>query len=207
MRKCNYVILYICDIEESGTANYNQFVKQGTMKERKGSMRNKQFYRKKRHKKIYIRANVRDCLDPEKSIPVFTNYNEMIRQTRPDISIITTMDSSHHEYIVRSLDAGVDVICEKPMTIDAEKTRAILEAEKRNNRKIIVTFNCRFMPGRKRVKELLDGGAVGRVLSANFEWLLDQRHGADCFRRWHKFLKNSGGLLITKATHHFDFVA
>lgn len=149
---------------------------------------------------------VRDDVDETKSIPVYTDFDQMMQAEKPDTVIVTTMDSSHHEYVVRALDLGCDVICEKPMTIDAEKTKAILDAEKRNNRKIIVTFNCRFMPYVKRIKQLMRDGAVGRVLSVDFEWLLDRQHGADYFRRWHKFLKNGGGLLVTKATHHFDMV-
>ena len=151
-------------------------------------------------------AYVRDSVDESRRIPVYTDFDRMICETAPDTVIVATMDSVHHEYVVRALDLGCDVICEKPMTIDAEKTSAILEAEKRNGRKIIVTFNCRFMPYVKRVKELLRGGAIGRALSVDFEWLLDRRHGADYFRRWHKFQKNGGGLLVTKATHHFDMV-
>ena len=40
----------------------------------------------------------------------------------------------------------------------------------------------------------------------HFEWLLDVRHGADYFRRWHRDKANSGGLLVHKASHHFDLV-
>jgi predicted dehydrogenase len=40
----------------------------------------------------------------------------------------------------------------------------------------------------------------------HFEWLLDVRHGADYFRRWHRDKANSGGLLVHKASHHFDLI-
>ena len=49
-------------------------------------------------------------------------------------------------------------------------------------------------------------GAIGRPLSIDFHWLLDTRHGADYFRRWHRRRENSGSLLVHKATHHFDLV-
>ncbi len=49
-------------------------------------------------------------------------------------------------------------------------------------------------------------GAIGDVLSVHFEWLLDTRHGADYFRRWHRDKINSGGLMVHKSTHHFDLV-
>jgi len=44
------------------------------------------------------------------------------------------------------------------------------------------------------------------VFSVHFEWLLNIKHGADYFRRWHRDKRNSGGLLVHKATHHFDLV-
>jgi predicted dehydrogenase len=138
--------------------------------------------------------------------PVFSDFDEMLHQAQPDCVIITTMDRYHHEYILRSLEAGCDVIVEKPMTIDAEKCRAILEAEKRTGRKIRVTFNYRYSPYTTRIKQLLHQGVIGEILSVDFEWLLDTSHGADYFRRWHRRLENSGGLLVHKATHHFDIV-
>jgi predicted dehydrogenase len=49
-------------------------------------------------------------------------------------------------------------------------------------------------------------GAVGRPLCVDFSWLLDTSHGADYFRRWHREKHNSGGLLVHKATHHFDLI-
>jgi predicted dehydrogenase len=47
---------------------------------------------------------------------------------------------------------------------------------------------------------------VGEIFSVHFEWLLDTSHGADYFRRWHRDKRNSGGLLVHKATHHFDLM-
>ncbi len=140
------------------------------------------------------------------NVPVYASFDEMIGQARPDCVIVTTVDRYHHEYIIRSLEAGCDAITEKPMTIDGAKCRAILAAEQRTGRKVIVTFNYRFTPYVTRVKELLRQGIVGRVLSVDFEWILDTRHGADYFRRWHRRLENSGGLLVHKATHHFDML-
>jgi predicted dehydrogenase len=53
---------------------------------------------------------------------------------------------------------------------------------------------------------MLDRGDIGEILSVDFAWTLDTRHGADYFRRWHRNLGNSGSLLVHKATHHFDLV-
>jgi predicted dehydrogenase len=142
----------------------------------------------------------------ESGAPAFGDFDEMIRRAKPDCVIVTTVDRYHHEYIIRALEAGCDAITEKPLTIDDEKCRAILAAARRTGRKVTVTFNYRFAPYATRVKELLRAGVIGPVWSVDFEWLLDTRHGADYFRRWHRRKENSGGLLVHKATHHFDLV-
>lgn len=138
--------------------------------------------------------------------PVFTSFRQMLDQAKPDVVIVTTMDRFHHEYAIGAMEAGCDVIIEKPMTIDADKCNALLDAEKRTGRHAVVTFNYRFSPFASRLKELFQDGIIGDIYSVHFEWLLDTRHGADYFRRWHRRKENSGGLLVHKATHHFDLV-
>src|SRR5215467_12821251 len=82
----------------------------------------------------------------------------------------------------------------------------MLVADRRRGCKVTVTFNLRFVSYVTRVKELLRSRIVGQLLSVDFEWLLDRRHGADYFRRWHRRKENAGGLLVHKATHHFDLI-
>ncbi|NLM77977.1 MAG: Gfo/Idh/MocA family oxidoreductase [Ruminococcaceae bacterium] len=139
-------------------------------------------------------------------IPVFNDFHRMLAEVKPDAVIVTSVDRYHHEYIIAALEAGCDAISEKPMTIDAEKCRAILEAEKKSGKRVIVTFNARCSPFATKIKELMRAGTIGQVYSVHFEWFLDTVHGADYFRRWHRRLENSGGLLVHKATHHFDLV-
>jgi len=139
-------------------------------------------------------------------VPVFDDFDAMLRATHPNTVIVATIDRWHHDYILRSLDAGCDVLCEKPLAIDADQVRAILAAEARSGCTVTVTFNLRFAPLLVRVKELVQQGAIGRVLAVDLAWWLDRQHGADYFRRWHRRLENSGGLLVHKATHHFDLV-
>ncbi len=142
------------------------------------------------------------------SIPIFEaeEFDDMIAKTKPDRLVVTTVDGFHHQYIVRAMELGCDVITEKPMTIDAEKCQAIIDAQKRTGKRCSVTFNYRYSPPRTQVKDLLMSGIIGEVLSVDFHWMLNTFHGADYFRRWHSQKKFSGGLMIHKATHHFDLV-
>jgi len=134
------------------------------------------------------------------------DFDRMISEAKPDTVIVTSVDRTHHDYIIRAMELGCDVITEKPMTIDPEKCQSILDAVERTGRKLRVTFNYRYSPSRSKVKELLLQGAIGEVKSVHFEWLLDTKHGADYFRRWHREKRNSGGLMVHKSTHHFDLV-
>ncbi len=139
-------------------------------------------------------------------IPAYTDFDQMLKDHKPDVVIVTSKDCTHEKYIVKALECGCDVISEKPMTTTDEMCARILEAEKRTGHKVTITFNCRFMPFYVKLKELVSSGLVGDVLSVHFEWLLDTSHGADYFRRWHSIRANSGSLLIHKSTHHFDLV-
>jgi predicted dehydrogenase len=145
-----------------------------------------------------------------KAAPIATykpeRFDDMIREQKVDCAIVTSIDRTHHRYICRAMELGCDVITEKPMTIDAEKCQQILDTQKRTGKRLTVAFNYRYSPRNAKVKELLMGGTIGEVISVHFEWLLDTQHGADYFRRWHRDKRNSGGLLVHKATHHFDLV-
>jgi predicted dehydrogenase len=123
-----------------------------------------------------------------------------------DAVIVTTVDATHARYVCAALDAGRDVIVEKPLTVDAEGCAAIAAAAERSTGKLIVTFNYRYSPRNSAVRRLLMEGAIGEVTSVHFEWTLDTIHGADYFRRWHRDRASSGGLLVHKSTHHFDLV-
>ena len=133
-------------------------------------------------------------------------FDRMIAERKPDVVVVTTMDAAHDRYVVRAMELGCDVVCEKPMTTTPEKCQRIVDAVRKTGREIKVTFNCRYMPPMEQVKALLMRGAVGRILSVDLRWMLNLSHGADYFRRWHAEKKNSGGLLIHKASHHFDLV-
>ncbi len=140
------------------------------------------------------------------SCPTFGDFEEMVSTTKPDLVIVTTKDSTHHEFIIKGLDMGCDVLTEKPLTTDEDKCQAILDAERRNNKNVIVGFNYRWSPYMTKIKELLANKEIGKVVSVDFHWYLNTYHGASYFRRWHGLRQAGGSLWVHKATHHFDLV-
>ena len=141
-------------------------------------------------------------------VPTYKHYefDKMIEETKPDTVIVTSVDRTHDEYIIRAMELGCNVITEKPMTIDEKRAQAILDAQKRTGKEVRVSFNYRYAPHNTKVRELILDGVIGDVFSVHFEWFLNTSHGADYYRRWHRNKENSGGLLVHKSTHHFDLV-
>jgi len=135
-----------------------------------------------------------------------SQFDAMIKEVKPDVVLVSTMDSTHHEYVCRAMELGCDVVTEKPMTTDIKKCKQIFEMQNKTGKSCRVTFNYRYAPARTQLKQILMDGVIGEVLSVDFSWMLNTSHGADYFRRWHRNKQNSGGLMVHKATHHFDLM-
>ncbi|MFW6058771.1 MAG: Gfo/Idh/MocA family protein [Phycisphaeraceae bacterium] len=143
------------------------------------------------------------------AVPAYdiADFDKMLKEQKVDTVIVTTVDAFHHEYVIRAMEQGCDAITEKPMTIDDEKCRAIVDAVERTGRKLRVAFNYRWAPGNTLVRKLLQHDRViGDIIHVDMEYLLNTSHGADYFRRWHREKDKSGGLMVHKSTHHFDLV-
>ncbi len=154
------------------------------------------------------RAVAKEC----GGVPVYETFDEMMQKSAPDFLIVATEDYCHVDYCIRGLAYGVDVFSEKPMAINAEQVRALREAERKYGKRIIQCFNVRYDPSMLFLKKLLDSNAIGDIYNIHYEYLLtgnaknQSGHGASYYHRWNRYLKRSGGLLVTKATHHFDSV-
>ena len=156
----------------------------------------------------YYQRRWSEASSGHETVPAYpaAQFETMLTRGQPDVVVVTTMDSTHADYVTAALEHGCDVVCEKPLTIDEAGCRRIAAAAAASSGELIVTFNYRYSPRNSSVKQLIRDGAVGEVTSVTFEWLLDTVHGADYFRRWHREKANSGGLLVHKASHHFDLV-
>ena len=137
---------------------------------------------------------------------IWNDLDACLKDVKPALVVVCSPDSTHDEIVVKAMEAGADVITEKPMTTTPEKMARILEAEKRTGRRVDVSFNYRYSPTAAKLRELLAAGTIGTVTSVDFHWYLDTDHGADYFRRWHAYQKYSGSLWVHKATHHFDLL-
>lgn len=138
--------------------------------------------------------------------PTYSDFNQMLTKTKPDLVIVTTVDATHHEFIIKGLEFGCDVLTEKPLTTDETKAQAIIDAERKSGKKLIVGFNYRWSPYSTKIKELLASNVIGKITSVDFHWYLNTYHGASYFRRWHGQKDKGGSLWVHKSTHHFDLL-
>ena len=150
----------------------------------------------------------KDLVPETKNVPEYlaADYDKMIDEQKPDAVLVVSMDCTHVEYIVRSLEKGLYVICEKPMTTNTADALRVREAEKKSKGKVICTFNYRYNPVHRKLRELVLAGAVGRPTHVDLNWYIDYRHGSSYFHRWNRMRENSGSLSIHKSSHHFDLV-
>ncbi len=152
----------------------------------------------------------REMLETEYRLPSVRCYDAGAFDAMLDTAntvIVCTPDNIHEQYICRSLAAGRDVIVEKPIAINVEQCRRILQSVyAAKDRKVKVTFNCRFMPWAIQIKKLIQAGTIGEIIHAELDWSLDVRKGVTYFSRWHSRKEISGGLIIHKASHHLDLL-
>lgn len=134
-------------------------------------------------------------------------FARMVVDVAPDWVILATPDCEHHGQILTALDLGVSVISEKPMVISASQARDILAAEARGGGQLRVAHNFRFLNLNKYLKGMLESAGLGRPVLVEFAYHLTLGHAGSYFRRWHRRRAASGGLAVTKSSHHFDLLS
>lgn len=138
--------------------------------------------------------------------PIYTDFDEMLNTIEIDLLIVTTVDSTHHEFIIKGLNKNIDVLTEKPMTTDEQKCQMIIDAQRKSKGKLIMAFNYRYGKVFTKLKEIVESKEIGDLVSVDLHWYLNTFHGADYFRRWHGLRDKSGTLLLHKSAHHFDLL-
>ncbi|HSL42102.1 MAG TPA: Gfo/Idh/MocA family oxidoreductase [Anaerolineales bacterium] len=133
---------------------------------------------------------------------VFTDYKEMINQGGFDAILIGTPDDLHYEMTLQGLDAGLHVLCDKPLAVTAKQAWEMYQAAE--NAKVIhmVLFTYRWMPFFRYVKDLIDQGYVGRCYHAEFRYLMGYARQKEY--QWRFDQKRANGALGDLGVHMID---
>lgn len=132
---------------------------------------------------------------------VFTDYHELLKEPI-DAVCVCTPNISHSEITVAALDAGKHVICEKPMAINYEQAKAMLDAKERSGKVLTIGYQNRYRPEVSYLKQEAEKGTFGEIYFARAKAL--RRRAVPT---WGVFLdeeKQGGGPLIDIGTHSLD---
>ena len=110
---------------------------------------------------------------------------EEIYKSDIDIIVVATPDHLHAEQCVKALASGKHVICEKPLASTVEECRAIIAAVKKHERFFMIGQVCRYAPGFKAAKHLLESGRIGEITYIESEYAHDYSV-CPCFNNWRK---------------------
>jgi predicted dehydrogenase len=131
------------------------------------------------------------------------HHIEALIDLRPDAIFILSPDHLHEQHAVMALEAGIPIYLEKPMAITTEGCDHILATAARTGTKLYVGHNMRHFPIVRKMKELIDGGAIGEVKTAWCRHFISYG-GEAYFQDWHADRKNTTGLLLQKGAHDID---
>jgi UDP-N-acetyl-2-amino-2-deoxyglucuronate dehydrogenase len=137
---------------------------------------------------------------------VYNSLDNLLNNERSlDVLVVCTPNGLHAQHTIMALDAGVNVLCEKPMAITAADCNNMIKTAEANNKKLFVVKQNRFNPPVVAVKDLLINGVLGKIYSVqlNCYWNRDASYYKDSW----KGTKNlDGGTLFTQFSHFIDLL-
>ncbi|MCE7986279.1 MAG: gfo/Idh/MocA family oxidoreductase [Caldilinea sp. CFX5] len=133
---------------------------------------------------------------------IYTDYREMITQAQLDAVVIATPDDLHYAMTMAALDAGLHVICEKPLAMNATEARAMTEKAEAVGIKHMVFFTARWMPHYRYLHQLVSEGYIGRPYLFQIRYL--GGFGRKGLYRWRFDAQRSNGMLGDLGSHMID---
>src|SRR3954468_4236176 len=147
-----------------------------------------------------------DELSKQYSSDIYYSLNDLLNNEQSiDVLVVCTPNGLHAEHTIMALNAGVNVLCEKPMAITVADCNNMIKSAEANNKKLFIVKQNRFNPPVVAVKELLVNGLLGKIYSVqvNCYWNRDATYYKDSWRG----TKNlDGGTLFTQFSHFIDLL-
>ena len=133
-------------------------------------------------------------------------YREVVERDDVDLVVVASPDHAHTEPAVAAFEHGKHVFCEKPMATTVADCQAIWDAARAADRHLFVGFVLRYAPFYLGIKERIDRGDLGQVVSIEANENLSATQGAFFHRDWRRFRKFTGSYLLEKCCHDLDIL-
>lgn len=134
----------------------------------------------------------------------FKDYRELVNDPAVDWVMIGSWNCHHREHAVAAFRAGKHVYCEKPLATTLEDCLAMQRAQAKAGTMFNIGFTLRYSPHYRRIRNLLQDGAVGDILSMEFNETLHFNHGGYIHGDWRRKTQWAGSHLLEKCCHDID---
>ena len=141
-------------------------------------------------------------------VRIFSNYQDFLAvNMEADIVAVTTQDDDHKEHAIAMMQAGYDLLLEKPIANNAEDCIAIHNVSKEYGRKVVVCHVLRYTPFYSTVKRIIDSGKLGEVITIHASENVGYYHQAHSFVRgpWRNKAQSSP-MILAKCCHDMDIL-
>ncbi len=146
-----------------------------------------------------IRAEALKAVEKAHRVKVYESYTDMLAEGGIDAVSVCTPNYLHKQPTIDALDAGLDVMVEKPMAMNAVEARSMVKAAKKNKRLLVIGFQYRYTSEAQTIKRFMDDGQFGNVLYARCKAL--RRRGIP---NWGVFVRKDlqgGGPMMDIGVH------
>lgn len=125
-----------------------------------------------------------------------------------DALFLTANEQVRTQFFAQAIRTGAFIYSEKGLSNDLAGARTIVEAMKglRPGQAVFMGFNLRYYPPLVQVKKIIADGRIGNILFVHYLEMMRFHHGSSFYMRFHRDIRNSGGMLVTKSCHDFDLI-
>ena len=136
----------------------------------------------------------------------YTDYHEMLEKEKPELVAIATESGRHAAIALDCIEAGCNLIIEKPIALSLADADAIINAAKRKNVKVCVSHQNRFNKSIQKIREAVEEGRFGRMFygTAHIRWCRDENYYTQA--RWRGTWEQDGGALMNQCIHNIDLL-
>ncbi|MDR1802245.1 MAG: Gfo/Idh/MocA family oxidoreductase [Treponema sp.] len=136
----------------------------------------------------------------------YTDYKQMLSEIKPDIVTIATESGKHPGITIDCLNAGANVICEKPMALSTKDADAMISASKNAGKKLAVCFQNRYNAPIQRLRNAVEAGRFGRIQHGMIQirWYRNSAYYAEA--DWRGTWEQDGGALMNQCIHGIDLL-
>lgn len=137
---------------------------------------------------------------------VYKDYKDMLKAQKPDIVTIATPSGAHAIIALDLINAGCNVLIEKPISLSIKDADEIIKASESNNIKVGVCHQNRFNLTVQKLRAAIEQGRFGRIfhITANVRWYRDKDYYKQA--NWRGTLENDGGCLMNQCIHNIDLL-